>query len=121
MSVGTIGASGAVLAICGFRIFIPNDNLYVMGLVPVKAKWLVLMYAGVELFREPSKTAPAIPFAHVAHLGGALAGFLYGIFLEQKIYQQVALIFVTRLSRPLSSPVASQYLLQLNKYLSTGR
>jgi len=72
----TIGASGAVFGcLAAFGYLFPNDNLYVMGLVPIKAKWLVLIYAGVELFSAVQNSA-GDTVAHVAHLGGALVGFL---------------------------------------------
>jgi membrane associated rhomboid family serine protease len=72
----TIGASGAVFGcLAAFGYLFPNDYLYVMGIVPVKAKWLVLIYAGVELFSAVQNSA-GDTVAHVAHLGGALVGFL---------------------------------------------
>lgn len=81
---GTIGASGAVFGcLAAFGYLFPNDNLYVMGLVPVKAKWLVLMYAGVELFAAIQNSA-GDTIAHVAHLGGALAGFLMVYFWNKR-------------------------------------
>jgi membrane associated rhomboid family serine protease len=76
----TIGASGAVFGcLAAFGYLFPNDNLYVMGLVPIKAKWLVLIYAGVELFSAVQNSA-GDTVAHVAHLGGALVGFLMVYF-----------------------------------------
>jgi membrane associated rhomboid family serine protease len=80
LNVGTIGASGAVFGcLAAFGYLFPNDYLYVMGLIPVKAKWLVIMYAGVELFSAIQNSA-GDTVAHVAHLGGALAGLLMVYF-----------------------------------------
>jgi len=50
-----------------------------MGILPVKAKWLVIMYAAVELFSAIQNSA-GDTVAHVAHLGGALVGFLMVYF-----------------------------------------
>jgi len=81
---GTIGASGAVFGcLAAFGYLFPNDYLYVMGLVPVKAKWLVLIYAGVELF-SAIQHSTGDTVAHVAHLGGALAGFLMVYFWNKR-------------------------------------
>jgi membrane associated rhomboid family serine protease len=77
---GTIGASGAVFGcLAAFGYLFPNDYLYVMALFPVKAKWLVIMYAAVELFSAIQNSA-GDTVAHVAHLGGALVGFLMVYF-----------------------------------------
>lgn len=77
---GTIGASGAVFGcLAAFGYLFPNDYLYIMGLIPVKAKWLVIMYAAVELFAAVRNSA-GDTVAHVAHLGGALVGFLMVYF-----------------------------------------
>ncbi|MEP6845115.1 MAG: rhomboid family intramembrane serine protease [Panacibacter sp.] len=80
MDIPTIGASGAVFGcLAAFGYLFPNDYLYVMGLVPVKAKWLVIIYAGIELFATFNNSA-GDNVAHIAHLGGALAGFLMVYF-----------------------------------------
>jgi len=76
----TMGASGAVFGcLAAFGYLFPNDYLYVMGILPVKAKWLVIMYAAVELFSAIQNSA-GDTVAHVAHLGGALVGFLMVYF-----------------------------------------
>jgi membrane associated rhomboid family serine protease len=80
LSGATIGASGAVFGcLAAFGYLFPNDHLYIMGLLPIKAKWLVIIYAGVELFSAIQNSA-GDTVAHVAHLGGALAGFLMVYF-----------------------------------------
>jgi membrane associated rhomboid family serine protease len=80
LSGGTIGASGAVFGcLAAFGYLFPNDHLYIMGLLPIKAKWLVIIYAGIELFSAIQNSA-GDTVAHVAHLGGALAGFLMVYF-----------------------------------------
>jgi membrane associated rhomboid family serine protease len=80
IDIATIGASGAVFGcLAAFGYLFPNDYLYVMGIVPVKAKWLVLLYAGVELFASIQNSA-GDTVAHIAHLGGGLAGFLMVYF-----------------------------------------
>ncbi len=72
-----IGASGAVLGVAlAFAMRWPNTPLYVFPIpVPIKAKWLVLFFAGIDiLFVAPSMSGGV---ARLAHLGGLLFGYLY--------------------------------------------
>lgn len=72
----TIGASGAVYAILlAFGMIFPNERLFIIPFpFPIKAKWLVVGYIGIELFSAMS--GPGDGVAHMAHLGGMLFGFL---------------------------------------------
>jgi membrane associated rhomboid family serine protease len=72
----TVGASGAVFGcLAAFGYLFPNSLLYVYFLFPIKAKWFVLFYAGMELYLGIQNSA-GDSVAHWAHLGGALVGFL---------------------------------------------
>lgn len=70
-----IGASGAVYGVMlAFAWTWPDAPIYVMGIFPLKAKFLVgilFVFTFVSTF-----SAPADNVAHFAHLGGLLAGFL---------------------------------------------
>jgi membrane associated rhomboid family serine protease len=70
----TVGASGAIFGcLAAFGYLFPNDIIYVQLLIPVKAKWLVLIFAGIELFSAVQNSA-GDNVAHWAHLGGAIVG-----------------------------------------------
>lgn len=72
----TLGASGAVFGcLAAFGYLFPNTYLYLYFLVPVKAKWFVIGYIALELFSTLRNSA-GDNVAHLAHLGGALFGFL---------------------------------------------
>lgn len=73
---GTVGASGAVYAILlAFGMTFPNERIFIFPLpIPIKAKWFVMFYVGVELFSALG--SPGDGVAHMAHLGGMLFGFL---------------------------------------------
>lgn len=72
----TLGASGAVFGcLAAFGYLFPNTMVYIYFLVPLKAKWFVLIYAGLELWLGIRNSA-GDNVAHFAHLGGALAGFI---------------------------------------------
>jgi membrane associated rhomboid family serine protease len=74
-SVGpTVGASGAVYGILlAFGMMFPERPIYIYFLLPIKAKYFVVMYMAFEIFSIGSMDG----VAHFAHLGGALVGFLY--------------------------------------------
>lgn len=77
----TLGASGAVFGcMAAFGYLFPNNELLIIPIpFPIKAKWLVLGYAAIELFAglEPSQSDNV---AHWAHLGGGLIGLLLVIY-----------------------------------------
>ncbi len=72
----TIGASGAVFGILlAFGMMFPER--YIMLLIPpipIKAKYFVAIFGGIELFFGVTGTRSGI--AHFAHLGGMVVGFL---------------------------------------------
>ncbi len=75
LDIVTLGASGAVFGILvAFGMTFPNTLLYIYFLIPVKAKWVVIGYASLELFFGVSGVQSNV--AHFAHLGGALFGLL---------------------------------------------
>lgn len=72
----TVGASGAIYGILlAFGMFFPNRPIYIMFIpYPIKAKWLIIGYAVLELSLGVGNTSDGI--AHFAHLGGMIFGFL---------------------------------------------
>lgn len=75
-----VGASGAVFGILlAFGMMFPNTRLYVYFAIPIKAKWFVLIYGGLELFSGISNVQ-GDNVAHFAHLGGMLFGLIMILF-----------------------------------------
>ncbi len=70
----TIGASGAVFGLLlAYGVTWPENRIMLLFLpVPIKAKWFVLIYGGVELLFGITNAMPQI--AHFAHLGGLFFG-----------------------------------------------
>ena len=76
----TLGASGAVFGcLAAFGYLFPNSLIYLYFFVPIKAKYFVLIYAGLEFYMGIRSSA-GDNVAHWAHLGGALVGVLLVIY-----------------------------------------
>lgn len=70
-----IGASGSLFGLLlAFGMMFPNTYLNVYFFVPVKAKYLVMIYGAFELLSGVANQA-GDNVAHFAHLGGMLFGF----------------------------------------------
>jgi membrane associated rhomboid family serine protease len=73
---GTVGASGAVYGLLlAFGVLFPNTLLYIYFLVPIKAKYVVIILTALELYLGFLNN-PNDNIAHFAHLGGMLVGFV---------------------------------------------
>jgi len=75
-NVAIIGASGAVYGIfLGFAYFWPRERIFIWGVIPIEARWLVIVMTALSVFGGfgvgESNTA------HLAHLGGFAGSFLY--------------------------------------------
>lgn len=72
----TVGASGAVFGVLlGFGMSFPNERiLLLIPPMPVKAKYLVIGYAVIELLLGVGASNSSV--AHFAHLGGMLFGLV---------------------------------------------
>ena len=71
-----VGASAAVYGVMlAFAMLYPDMPIYIWGIFPVKAKWLVIALGALSFFSAVGGSADGV--AHFAHLGGFAAGFLY--------------------------------------------
>lgn len=72
----TLGASGAVYGVLlGYAMLYPNNVLtLIFPPISLKAKWMVLIFALIELATGIFGTADGV--AHFAHLGGMFFGWL---------------------------------------------
>ncbi|TXB61852.1 rhomboid family intramembrane serine protease [Phaeodactylibacter luteus] len=75
-NVPVLGASGSVFGVLiGYGMLFPESRIMLLiPPIPLKAKYFVLIYAGIELFMGLGNFNTGV--AHYAHLGGALFGFL---------------------------------------------
>lgn len=76
LNIPTVGASGAVFGVLlAFGMYFPNTVLMlIFPPIPIKAKYFVMIYGGIELYLGFTQSNSNI--AHFAHLGGMLFGFI---------------------------------------------
>ncbi len=90
MGAPTIGASGAIYGVLiAFGMLFPNRYIFLWFFIPIKAKYLI---AGLILLEFFGINSAGSNIAHLAHLGGALAAFVY-LMLDPKVNVAVKNIF----------------------------
>jgi membrane associated rhomboid family serine protease len=71
----TIGASGAIYGLLlAFGVCYPDQIVLMNFLFPIKAKYMVMIYAAIELWMS---TGVNTGISNIAHLGGMVVGFVY--------------------------------------------
>jgi membrane associated rhomboid family serine protease len=74
--VPTIGASGAIFGVLvAFAVLYPNQTVLMNFLFPIKAKYMVMIYAAIELLLTIRPGQSGI--STIAHLGGMAFGYVY--------------------------------------------
>src|SRR3989338_3140267 len=86
-----VGASGALFGLVGFLIIItPDLPLYVMFIpIPVKMKYAG---PGILIILWLISVAGNIPIGNTAHLGGLVAGLIYGLYMRKKYRNKAKMI-----------------------------
>ena len=79
-----VGASGAIYGVLvAFAMLYPQARMTLLfPPVTLDAKWMVIIFIGIELFTGVTGTQMGI--AHFAHLGGALFGFLLVLYWRKR-------------------------------------
>lgn len=74
LGTNMLGASAAVMAIMiGISFYVPDYTIYLMFLGPVRLKYIALFMLVLDVLMIASYNAGG----HIAHLGGALYGYIY--------------------------------------------
>jgi membrane associated rhomboid family serine protease len=80
----TVGASGAIYGVLlAFGMMYPDRPIFLYFLVPIRARYFVLLYIALEIYSGVTGTADGV--AHFAHLGGAAVGLVYLLIDQGKI------------------------------------
>jgi membrane associated rhomboid family serine protease len=78
-SYSAAGASAAILSVLiGIAAFRPDDNVFLFGVIRIKLRWLALIIIVLDVIQIRSGNAAG----HLAHLGGAVWGIIWGIRLK---------------------------------------
>jgi len=108
----TIGASASVLAITiATAVLVPRYTVNLLFIGPLKIKYIALFTVILDILMIRSGNAGG----HFAHLGGAISGALYVVFLRNNVWQQLGL---TRLKSLNLNPFKRS---TMRKVYSTGR
>ncbi len=79
-----VGASGSVYGILlAFGMMFPNALIYLFFVVPIKAKYLVILYGILELVSGIADRHGS-NIAHFAHLGGMIFGLILILYWRKK-------------------------------------
>jgi membrane associated rhomboid family serine protease len=61
----------------------PKQLIYIFGLIPIPAIFGTIIFVSLDLVGLLTQAAgSSVPIGHGAHLGGALAGFIYSRYLK---------------------------------------
>lgn len=112
--VPVVGASGALFGVMmAVAMLRPNVEMFIMFIpVPVKMKTLVVVYALLEI----ASNYRVDNIAHLAHLGGFVAAYLYLIFFCKKdVVWSLKDIFGGNFRRTFDRTAASGHAAEANK------
>jgi membrane associated rhomboid family serine protease len=91
METYAVGASGALFGLVGFLMIVtPNLPVYVMLIpIPIKMKYAA---PGILVVLWLISIAGNVPIGNMAHLGGLVAGVVYGVYLRNKYKNKTRMI-----------------------------
>lgn len=78
LMIPVMGASGGLFGLLvAYGIVFSERTIYFMGLFPLKAKYFVMIAAAIDLSSLLTTGFSGGEVAYLAHLGGALVGFIF--------------------------------------------
>ena len=85
-----LGASGAVAGIILlFSLLYPRERILLFAIIPMPAIVGALAFVGLDIWGLLAQAGGhGLPIGHGAHLGGALTGFIYYIYLKNKFVRR---------------------------------
>lgn len=82
-----LGASGAIAGlILLFSLLFPKQKILLLGLIPVPAIFGAILFVALDLWGLSAQAkGGGLPIGHGAHLGGAITGLVYGLWLRAEV------------------------------------
>lgn len=75
---GVLGASAGIFGVvAAFAMLFPDETLLLFFIIPIRAKWLLIISIGMAAFGIAFPDQAGGNIAHVAHLGGILTGMAF--------------------------------------------
>ncbi len=75
-TIPVVGASGAIYGLLlAFGLMFPERKIYIYFLIPVRAKYFVMIMGAITFFSSISPNTSNI--SHLTHLGGLIVGYVY--------------------------------------------
>ncbi len=95
----TIGASGAVFGLLlAFGLLFPDAEILLFFIIPMRAKFLVMLYGGIEIYSLISSSGQS-PISHAGHLGGIVFGLIFFLILRKRGFSFKSKILQARFNR----------------------
>jgi membrane associated rhomboid family serine protease len=83
--VAIVGASGAIYGVfLAFAYFWPRERIFIWGILPVEARWLVVGLTALSLFGGLGSGGN---IAHFAHLGGFVGAYVYLKLVDRRVHR----------------------------------
>jgi len=112
--VPTIGASGAIFGVMlAFGLEFPDIVLLLFFVVPLRARYAVFVYGGIELLMLLTGTMQRV--GHFTHLAGLFFGYLYYLIAVKDVFRRV------RAGAPRRRPDTVRGPSGVKKYDETGK
>ncbi len=79
--IPVLGASGAVFGVLlAYGILFGDRVIYFFGVFPMKARFFIMVIAGIEVISLVSAGMGGSKVANMAHIGGLITGYFYLLF-----------------------------------------
>lgn len=84
MDIPTLGASGAIFGVLtAFGFLYPDSVILLFFVIPLKAKYLVILYGAITFWAMISGDSGTI--SHAGHLGGLIFGLIFILIFRKKL------------------------------------
>ncbi len=90
LNIPAIGASGSIMGLVGLlAVLIPKQKVLLFFIIPMPLWVFGILLVGLVIFNPQ---IGGITVGHIAHLGGFVAGALYGFYITARYHQKVKML-----------------------------